>query len=80
MFEPCFFGLNEHPLVKHKIYWFFEHYNRFTILFIAALTAFIAIQNITTIVIFNWMLPTVLGTAYLIYVGKKYRKQFRINA
>ncbi|MDE0770736.1 MAG: hypothetical protein OSB25_00855 [Salibacteraceae bacterium] len=67
-------------MVKYKIYWFFEHYNRFTILFIAALTAFIAIQNITTIVIFNWMLPTVLGTAYLIYVGKKYRKQFRINA
>jgi len=25
------------------------------------------------------MLPTVLGTVYLFYVGKKYRKQFKID-
>ena len=44
--KTLFFGVNKHPLAKHKMYWFFEHYTRFTISFIAALTAFSSIQNI----------------------------------
>jgi hypothetical protein len=56
-----FFGVNKHPLAKHKMYWFFEHYNRFTISFIAALTAFSAIQNPTTAAIVNSLLTNVLG-------------------
>jgi len=77
--RTLFVGVNKHPLASHKMYWFFEHYTRFTISFIAALTAFSAIQNVTTVVVINWMLPTVLGTVYLVYVGKKYRKQFKIT-
>jgi len=77
--RTLFFRANKHPLASHKMYLYFEHYTRFTISFIAALTAFSAIQNITPIVAVNWMLPTVLGTVYLFYVGKKYRKQFKID-
>ncbi len=70
---------NYHQLSGNKMQWYFEHYTRYTISFIAALTAFSAIQNITGIVVVNWLLPTVLGTGYLFLMGKKHRKQFRIK-
>lgn len=77
--RTLFMGINKNDLSSHKMYWFFEHYTRFTISFIAALTAFSAIQNITPIVVVNWLLPTLIGSIYLVYIGKKYRSQFKIS-
>ncbi len=77
--RTIFFGVNKHKLAKHNMYWFFEHYNRFTISFIAALTAFSAIQNFTPFVVLNWLLPTVIGSIYLIIVGNYYRTKFNIT-
>lgn len=77
--RAMFFGINKNRLSEHRMYWYFEHYTRFTISFIAALTAFSAIQNITGVVVINWLLPTLIGTIYLVAMGKKHRKQFKIN-
>lgn len=62
-----------------KMTWYFEHFTRMGISFIAALTAFSAIQNISGIVIVNWLLPTILGTLYLIVLTRKYKQKFKLD-
>lgn len=51
--------------------WVTQHFTRMFISYIAAMTAFSAIQNITGITLLNWLLPTIIGSA-LIYF---YRRQ-----
>lgn len=63
---------------SHRMHWFIEHFTRMTISFIAALTAFSSIQNVTGIVVANWLWPTVVGTLCLVFLTRKYRTQFKI--
>lgn len=63
----------------HKMEWYFEHYGRMYISFIAATTAFAALQNVFGIELLNWTLPTIIGTLLIILSGKRYRKKFMIK-
>lgn len=63
----------------HRMQWFFEHFTRMYISYIAAMTAFAAIQNVTGVVLINWIAPTFVGTALIILSSRKYRKKFKIQ-
>jgi len=62
-----------------KQYWYFEHFGRMYISYIAALTAFSALQNVFGIVVLNWLLPTVLGTILIAVTKRYYIKEFKIE-
>lgn len=62
-----------------KLEWMYEHYTRMYISYIAAITAFSAIQNIFGIALINWILPTVIGTLLIILTGKFYDKKKGIS-
>ncbi|MEZ4883781.1 MAG: hypothetical protein R3E32_03505 [Chitinophagales bacterium] len=62
-----------------KQFWYFEHFSRMYISYIAALTAFSAIQNIFDIVVLNWLMPTVLGTILIALTKRYYIKKFKIE-
>lgn len=66
-------------LSGHKMQWYFEHFTRMYISYIAAMTAFAVIQNVFGITLLNWMLPTVIGTGLIILSNRKYYKQFNIE-
>lgn len=57
----------------------YEHYTRMYISYIAAITAFSAIQNIFGIALINWILPTVIGTLLIILTGRFYDKKKGIS-
>jgi hypothetical protein len=63
----------------HKMEWYFEHYGRMYISFMAATTAFAAIQNIFFVELLNWILPTLIGTTLLIITNKRNFKKFNIQ-
>ena len=71
-------GKKIRKLSGHKMQWFFEHYGRMFISYIAAMTAFSAIQGVFGVPLLNWLLPTVIGTAAIIFTGRHYRKKFKI--
>ncbi|MGB1242451.1 MAG: hypothetical protein ACPG49_08015 [Chitinophagales bacterium] len=62
-----------------KQFWYFEHFGRMYISYIAALTAFSALQNVFGIEVLNWLLPTVLGTILIIVTKRYYIKKFNIE-
>ena len=66
-------------LSGHKMQWYFEHFGRMYVSFIAATTAFCALQEIFPIEILNWTLPTVIGTLLIILSNKKYQKKMNIK-
>ena len=55
--------------------WYFEHFKRMLISFIAAVTAFTSIQNIFRDNTMNFLMPTVIGTVLIIIVTKTYKKK-----
>jgi len=60
--------------------WFFEHFGRMYISYIAAMTAFTVIQNpFPFFVVLNWILPTVIGTGIIIFTSRYYRKKYKID-
>ncbi len=63
----------------HKMKWWFEHYGRMYISYIAAMTAFSAIQHVFPIEILNWILPTFIGTGLLILTNRYHRKKLKIE-
>lgn len=70
------------PLSKKdfgKMDWFFNHSSRMIISYIAALSAFASIQNVFGNTTANFLLPVVIGTAYMIYTEKKYIKEFKLK-
>ena len=62
----------------YKTEWYFEHFGRMYISYIAAITAFSAIQNIFGIALVNWISPTVIGTALIVFTNQKYYQKFKI--
>lgn len=59
--------------------WLFEHFGRMYVSYIAAITAFTAIQNIFPIPFLNWTLPTVLGSILIVLSNRHYKKKYRME-
>jgi len=66
-------------LSNHPLQWYFEHFGRMIISYIAAITAFAVINNIFGIPLLNWILPTFIGTAIIIILNRRYNKKFNIR-
>lgn len=62
-----------------KLDWYFEHFKRMFISFIAAVTAFVSIQNVFGNNTLNFLMPTVIGTVLIIMTSKRYRKKLITN-
>jgi hypothetical protein len=64
---------------KKQIYgksdWYFEHFFRMSISFIAALTAFTSIQNIFNNNTLNFLMPTAIGLIFINLATKSYKKK-----
>jgi hypothetical protein len=61
------------------MHWWFEHYGRMYISYIAAMTAFTVIQHLFPMEIMDWILPTFLGTALIIVTNRVNRKKMNIT-
>ena len=64
---------------KKQIYgkfdWYFEHFTRMLISFIAAVTAFTSIQDVFGNNTLNFLLPTLIGTILIFFTTKSYKKK-----
>lgn len=69
--------------LKKQIYgksdWYFEHFTRMSISFIAAVTAFASIQNIFMNNTLNFLMPTVIGVILINLAKKSYKKKLKIG-
>lgn len=73
-------GKPHKKMFSHKANWYFEHFTRMIVSFIAAMTAFSVIQGVFgSGSILNWLLPTFIGTAAIIITQKRYRKKMNIK-
>lgn len=69
--------------LKKQIYgksdWYFEHFTRMCISFIAAVTAFTSIQNLFKNNTLNFLMPTVVGIVLINLATKSYKKKMKIE-
>lgn len=74
------FGKKHRKGFGKKQNWFFEHFTRMIVSFIAAMTAFSAIQGIFGEgSILNWLLPTFIGTTCIFITVRHYKKKMKIT-
>lgn len=59
--------------------WYFEHFKRMSISFIAAVTAFTSIQNIFRENTLNFLMPTVLGIIAIRMARRAYERKFKLR-
>ncbi|MCC6724655.1 MAG: hypothetical protein IT258_09100, partial [Saprospiraceae bacterium] len=78
-FQEFVQGKPVRKLSGHQMQWYFEHFGRMYISYIAAMTAFTVIQEVFPIAILNWILPTVVGTVLIAMSNRKYYQQFNIE-
>lgn len=68
--------------LKKQIYgqldWYFEHFTRMFISFIAATTAFVSIQDLFGNTTLNFIMPTIIGTIMIFFSTKFYKKKLNI--
>ncbi|MCB0707088.1 MAG: hypothetical protein KDC34_17350 [Saprospiraceae bacterium] len=62
-----------------KLDWYFEHLNRMSISFIAAVTAFTSIQNVFRNNTLNFLLPTAIGLILITFFVKRLSKKMSNN-
>ena len=62
-----------------KMDWYFEHFTRMSISFIAAVTAYTSIQNVFNNNTVNFLAPTVIGTVLIVWAKRTYKKKFNLN-
>lgn len=62
-----------------KMDWYFEHFIRMSISFIAAVTAFTSIQNVFQNNTVNFLAPTVIGTLLIVLTKRNYKKKFNLK-
>ena len=69
--------------LKKQIYgksdWYFEHFTRMCISFIAAVTAFTSIQNLFQNNTLNFLMPTVVGVILINFATKSYKKKLNVG-
>jgi len=66
------------PLKKQihgKLDWYFEHFTRMCISFIAAVTAFTSIQNVFGDNTLNFIMPTIIGVILIAFATRSYKKK-----
>ncbi|MFK8102161.1 MAG: hypothetical protein AB8G15_06550 [Saprospiraceae bacterium] len=63
----------------HRLQWLFEHYGRMYVSYIAAMTAFSALQNVFGIEIINWLAPTFIGGALVAWSNRYYYKLHKVK-
>ncbi len=66
-------------LVYGDLDWYFEHFTRMSISFIAAVTAFASIQNVFRNNTLNFLMPTAIGILLINLAAKSYKKKFKIE-
>lgn len=59
--------------------WYFEHFIRMSISFIAAVTAFTSIQDVFQNNTVNFLAPTVIGTILIVWAKSFYKKKFNLK-
>lgn len=57
--------------------WYFEHFKRMCISFIAAITAFTSIQNLFNNNTANFLIPTFIGTVLIVIATNYYKNKFK---
>jgi len=62
-----------------KMDWYFEHFTRMSISFIAAVTAFTSVQNVFQENTLNFLLPPVIGTLLIVWAKRFYKKKFNLK-
>ncbi len=62
-----------------KMDWYFEHFTRMSISFIAAVTAYTSIQNVFNNNTVNFLAPTVIGTLLIVWASSFYKKKFNLS-
>ena len=62
-----------------KMDWYFEHFTRMSISFIAAVTAFTSVQNVFQNNTVNFLAPTVIGTILIVWAKRSYKKKFNLK-
>lgn len=69
--------------LKKQIYgksdWYFEHFTRMCISFIAAVTAFTSIQNLFKNNTLNFLMPTIIGIILINLATKNYKRKMKIE-
>lgn len=73
-------GQKTNSLHGHKLYWYFEHFTRMYISYIAAMTAFTVINAPFPIPILNWILPTIIGMGLIIVSTRYYKKRLKVTS
>ncbi len=67
-----YLGIGPKVISKYgKLDWYFEHFNRMSISFIAAVTAFTSIQDVFKNNVLNFILPTVIGVVLISISAKR---------
>lgn len=66
--------------VYGKSDWYFEHFTRMSISFIAAVTAFTSVQNVFRNNTLNFLMPTLIGIVLIRLAKQAYKKKFRIGS
>lgn len=64
--------------VYGQLDWYFEHFKRMSISFIAAVTAFTSIQNVFGNNTVNFLMPTVIGVGLISLAERNYKKKFKL--
>ena len=62
-----------------KMDWYFEHFTRMSISFIAAVTAFTSVQNVFQENTLNFLLPPLIGTLLIVWAKRFYKKKFNLK-
>jgi hypothetical protein len=78
-FREFVLGRPIRKLSGHPMQWYFEHFGRMYISYIAAMTAFAVIQNLFNPALLNWILPTIIGTILLMLTNRRYFARYQIE-
>lgn len=72
-----FMNHNHKPHLGNHV-WYFEHFIRMSISFIAATTAFTSIQLIFGSTVANFLIPTAIGSVFIFATSRYYKKKFKL--
>ena len=78
-FRQFILGQPLDKLAGYKQFWFFEHFGRMYISYIAALTAFSALQNVFGMVVLNWLIPVAFSFFLIGGTKRYYIQKFKIE-
>ncbi|NNC83441.1 MAG: hypothetical protein HKN79_07680 [Flavobacteriales bacterium] len=73
------FKKNIRRLSASRKQWMFEHMTRMYISYIAAMTAFAVINEIFITPIYNWLMPTVVGTILIFFTRRQQEKKLLLR-